>query len=92
MMMVMGVSGNWFRVAILLVAMLAGRFELDGGVGDAMLLEFFAEGSFDFYGVTFGDDVESGVVMMAVHAPDMDVMDVFDAGNFEEVGFEVGSG
>ena len=65
--------------AILFVAMLAGGFELEGCVGDAVLGELLADGVLNMVRVSLGDHVEGCVIVISVHAPNVDVMHILHA-------------
>ena len=65
--------------AIFFVAMLTGGFKFEGCVGNAVLGEFFADGFFDVVGVSLGYHVERCVVVVSVHAPNVDVVNILHA-------------
>ena len=58
------------------VAMLAGGLQLQGGVGDAVFGQFLPDGVLDGVGVGIGDDVHSGIVMVAVQASEVDMVGI----------------
>ena len=65
--------------AVMLMAMLTGGFELEGCVGDTVLGKFFANGVLDVVGIAVGYYVQGCVVVVAVHAPNVDVVHVLYA-------------
>ena len=65
--------------AVVLVAVLARSFEFEGGVGNAVLCELFADGVLDVVGIAVGYYVQGGVVVVAIHAPNVDVVHVLYA-------------
>ena len=62
--------------AILFVAMLARSFELKGCMGNPVLGKLLADGVLDVVGVTVCNCVQGGIVVVAIHAPHVDVVDV----------------
>ena len=72
-----------FGVASLFVAMLFGGFELKGCVGNTVLCELLANGFFDFVCIAIHYCVERCIVVVSVHAPNVDVVNIlytFDVG------------
>ena len=76
MMMSMGVA--MLYVAVLLVAVLAFFFELKGGVAYAVLSQLLSHLVLDMVRMAVGDHVHGGVITLPVHAPDVDVVNVYD--------------
>ena len=64
------------HVAIRLVAMFAGVLQLQRHVDNALLLQLLPQGMLDLMPIPGGHHVHGGVVAVAVHAPDMDVVNV----------------
>ena len=82
MVMVMMVSMTALvggRVASLFVAMLVGGFEFERCVGNAVLSEFLANGFFNVMRISFGYHVECCIVVISVHTPYVDVVNIFYA-------------
>ena len=65
--------------AVMLVAMLAGSFELKGCMGNAVLGKFLSDGVLDVVGVTVCNYVQGGIVVVAIHAPDVNVVNILYA-------------
>ena len=62
--------------AIVLVAMLARGFELKCCVGDAVLCELLAYRFLDVMCISLGDNVERCIVVMSIHTPNVNVVNV----------------
>ena len=80
-MMVLVVSVSSLGVvdgAILLVAMLARGFELEGCVGNSMLCELLANGFFDVMCISVGNYVERCVVAVSIHTPHVNMVNILD--------------
>ena len=67
------------RVAGQLVTMLIGRFEFKRCVRDSVLCEFLANGFFNLVCVSLSDNVERCIVVISVHTPYVDVVNIFYA-------------
>ena len=63
----------------LFVAVLAGGFELQGGVGNSVFRELLAHGFFDVMRVSISDHVERCIVVVSVHAPNVDMVYILHA-------------
>ena len=61
----------------------------DGGMSNAMLLQFFSDSSLDFVGRTVGDDVQGGTVGMIVQTPEVDMVNIRYAVDSREMVFEL---
>ena len=59
-------------------ALLVGEFKLDSDMADTVVYQGLTDGSFELGARTRADDVHSGVIMVAVHAPDVNMMNVLD--------------
>ena len=70
MMPVIG-SFNLIDVAVLAVAFLSLGFDLDGHVSNAVLAQLLADALLDGVCGGVGNGVQRGVVMLSVHAPEM---------------------
>ena len=77
------VSVGW--VTMLVGALLVGGFELQGGVADAVFFEFFLYLFLDFTAVGICDNMHCGVVVDAVDAPHVEVMNTFYAFNLQNM-------
>ena len=87
-MMVMMTAAAFFMVfhmAVLFMAMFAGCFQLQSGVDDAMLPQLPAHSVLNVVRVTFCHNVHGGIVAVAVHAPDMNVMHIQHTLNMAQV-------
>ena len=62
--------------AVVFVAMLARGFELEGCVGDTVLGKFFADGVLDAMCIAIGNYVQGCIIVVAVHAPHVHVVNV----------------
>ena len=86
MMMVMVgmvVAVGW--VAMLVGALLIGFFKFQGGVAYAVFFEFFLYLFLDFTAVGICDNMHCGVVVDAVDAPHVEVMNTFYAFNLQNM-------
>ena len=80
MVMMMPVSALVdLRVTGLFVAVLAGGFELQGGVGNSMFGKLLTHGFFDVVRVSISDHVERCIVVVSVHTPNVDMVHVLYA-------------
>ena len=85
MMMVVMSSIGVMDGAILFVAMLTRGFELKRCVRDAVFCEFLADSFFDVVRVSLGYHMERCVVVVPVHTPHVDVVNVLHAFDVAEV-------
>ena len=65
--------------AVMLVAMLARCFELEGSVRNAVLGKLLADGVLDVVGITVCNYVQGGIVVVAIHAPNVNVVNILYA-------------
>ena len=65
--------------AVVLVAMLAGGFKFEGCVGNTVLGKFFANGVLDVVRVSLGYHVEGCIIVVPIHTPNVDVVNVMHA-------------
>ena len=90
MRMVMS-SFGWLHVAIQMVGITPVDFDLDGGVGDLeIVVELGDDGSQDLLavadGLLFDDDVATAGDGVGADGPDVQVVDVADAGDLANGG------
>ena len=71
--------------AVVLVAMLARGFELESCVGDTVLGKFFADGVLDAVSIAIGNYVQGCIIVVAVHAPHVHVVNVLYTINMRKV-------
>ena len=64
-------------------------FGFNGGVGDAVLSQFFTDGIFYLVCGVVGDDVQGGAVGVVVQAPEVDMVNVRYAADSREMVFEL---
>ena len=78
MMVVMMVAGmgGYLHVAGLLVAMLALLLQFQRHMADAVLCQFLTDGMLDMVVVSVCHHMHSGKVALAVHAPNVDMVDI----------------
>ena len=88
-MMMVAAVGVVGHMAVLFVAMLAGGFQLQGGMADAVLLQFFPDLFLDLVAVCIGDDVHGGTMGIAINAAYMDMVHILHAIDPAEVGAEL---
>ena len=70
-------------VVVLYMAVFCGTelifcFQLQGGMTDAVYFQLFPDLFLDFVAVTVGAHMHGGVVMLSVHAPKVDVVNIHD--------------
>ena len=93
MMVVMVVSAVLavLNVAMLLVAMLAALLQLERDVSNAVLRELLSHSVLDLVCIGIGDDMHRGVMAFAVHAPNVDMVDVQHAVDLENMLSKLGN-
>ena len=70
---------------VVLVAMLTRGFELQGCVRDAVFCEFLANGFFDVMGISICYHMECCIVVVSIHAPHVDVVNILYAINVHKM-------
>ncbi len=83
--MMVAVGGVGFYVATFVVAVVCGSFQLQGGMGDSVLVELFTDQVLNGVGICICYDVEGGAVVVAVQAPNVEVVDLQDTLNVGQV-------
>ena len=65
-----------FHTAVYFVAMFSSRFQFKGDMTNAMLPQFLSNTFFDFVGSCIRHNVHSGIVILTVHAPNMNMVHI----------------
>ena len=71
--------------AVSFIAVLPLLLHFKGHMANAMFLQLPTNEPLDLVGISVRDDVHSGVVILAIHAPNMDVVYILHTGNFGNV-------
>ena len=74
---------------MLFMAMFMLIFQLQRCMSNAMFPQFLADLVFDRVCVAFGSNMHCGIMMMSVHAPNVDMMNVKYPFNFAKMRFDV---
>ena len=75
-MVVMAAVVDLFHMALGLVAMLLRAFQLQGGVADAVLLQFVPHLMLNFVPIVGGNHMHRGIIVVAIQAPYMHVVHI----------------
>ena len=82
MMVMVAAGGTGFGMTMGFTTVFAGGFQFQCRVVDAVFSQFSTDVLLHVVGITIGDDVHSSIVAVAVHTPDVNVVDILYSANF----------
>lgn len=83
-------AASFWPGTILSIAMLVWGFEFDSRMRDVVFFESVSDSGFDLvkmFGRNVGDNMQSSAIMIAIHTPNVKVMNIFDILDIKQLMF-----